>query len=103
MKRIPKILVVDDEIDLCEIMQYNLQSEGYYVDTALSGEDALQMPLKQYDLFLLDIMMGGISGFKLADMIRNELKLSTPIIFLTAKTGENNILTGFNVGADDYK
>jgi len=102
MKRIPKILVVDDEIDLCEIMQYNLQSEGYYVDTALSGEDALQMPLKQYDLFLLDIMMGGISGFKLADMIRNELKLSTPIIFLTAKTGENNILTGFNVGADDY-
>lgn len=102
MDRIPKILVVDDESDLCEIMQYNLQSEGYYVDTALSGEEALKMHLKQYDLFILDVMMGGISGFKLADKLRNDLKLSTPIIFLTAKTGENNLLTGFNVGADDY-
>jgi two-component system, OmpR family, alkaline phosphatase synthesis response regulator PhoP len=102
MDRVPKILVVDDEIDLCEIMQYNLQSEGYYVDTALSGEEALKLPLKQYDLFILDVMMGGISGFKLADKLRNEFKLSTPIIFLTAKTGENNLLTGFNVGGDDY-
>lgn len=102
MDRIPKILVVDDEMDLCEIMQYNLQSEGYYVDTALSGEEALKMPLKQYDLFILDVMMGGISGFKLADKLRTDYKLSTPIIFLTAKTGENNLLTGFNVGGDDY-
>ena len=102
MKVTPKILVVDDEIDLCEIMQFNLQSEGFMVDTCLSGEDALKMPLKQYDLFLLDVMMGGISGFKLADKIRNEQKLTTPIIFLTAKTGENNLLTGFNVGGDDF-
>ncbi|MBN2805398.1 MAG: response regulator transcription factor, partial [Prolixibacteraceae bacterium] len=61
-----------------------------------------KMPLKQYDLFILDVMMGGISGFKLADKLRNDFKLSTPIIFLTAKTGENNLLTGFNVGGDDY-
>lgn len=102
MKTAPKILVVDDEIDLCEIMQFNLQSEGFNVDISLSGEDALKMPLKQYDLFLFDVMMGGISGFKLADKIRNEVKLNTPIIFLTAKTGENNLLTGFNVGGDDF-
>lgn len=102
MKTAPNILVVDDEIDLCEIMQFNLQSEGFKVDTCLSGEDALKMPLRKYDLLLLDVMMEGISGFKLADKIRNEVKLNTPIIFLTAKTGENNLLTGFNVGADDF-
>lgn len=102
MKTAPKILVVDDEADLCEIMQFNLQSEGFIVDTCLSGEEALEMPLKKYDLFLLDVMMGGISGFKLADKIRNVVKINTPIIFLTAKTGENNLLTGFNVGGDDF-
>jgi len=102
MKTTPKILVVDDEMDLCEIMQFNLQSEGFEVDTCLSGEEALKMPLKKYDLFLLDVMMEGISGFRLADKIRNEVKINTPIIFLTAKTGENNLLTGFNVGADDF-
>lgn len=97
-----RILVVDDEIDLCEIMQFNLQTEGFEVDTALSGEEALKLDLKRYDLFLLDVMMEGMSGFKLADKIRTVLKLTTPIIFLTARTGENNILTGFNVGADDF-
>lgn len=102
MNKTPKILVVDDEIDLCEIMQFNLQGEGFDVDTALSGEDALGLDLPKYDLFLLDVMMGGISGFKLADIIRNRLKINTPIIFLTAKTGETNLLTGFSVGADDY-
>ncbi|MFA9388376.1 MAG: response regulator transcription factor [Prolixibacteraceae bacterium] len=102
MENKPKILVVDDEIDLCEIMQFNLQSEGFTVDTALSGEDAMKMPLNQYDLFLFDVMMGGMSGFKLADKIRTEQKLTAPIIFLTAKTGENNLLTGFNVGGDDF-
>ena len=102
MKAAHKILVVDDEIDLCEIMQFNLQSEGFIVDTCLSGEEALKMPLKKYDLFLLDVMMEGISGFKLADIMRSQYKITTPIIFLTAKTGENNLLTGFNVGGDDY-
>lgn len=102
MNDTPKILVVDDEEDLCEIMQFNLQSEGFHVDVAYSGEDALELNLKGYDLMLLDVMMGGISGFKLADTIRNKHNLDTPIIFLTAKVGENNMLTGFNVGADDY-
>lgn len=98
----PNILVVDDEIDLCEILQFNLQSEGFYVDTAQSGEEALKLDLKKYDLLLLDVMMGGMSGFKLADIIRKEKNINTPIIFLTAKTGEVNLLTGFNVGGDDY-
>ena len=102
MSNNPKILVVDDEQDLCEIMQFNLQSEGYEVDTANSGEEALELSLQDYQLFLFDVMMDGMSGFKLADTVRNKLHLKTPIIFLTAKTGENNLLTGFNVGADDY-
>lgn len=102
MSSIPKILVVDDEQDLCEIMQFNLQGEGFEVDTVNSGEEALELPLQDYQLFLFDVMMDGISGFKLADTVRNKLNIKTPIIFLTAKTGENNLLTGFNVGADDY-
>jgi len=97
-----KILVVDDERDLCEILQFNLSSEGYEIDVALSGEEALKKPIGQFDLLLLDVMMGGMSGFKLADKVRNELGLAVPIIFLTARETENDMLTGFNVGADDY-
>jgi DNA-binding response OmpR family regulator len=97
-----KILIVDDEKDLCEILEFNLESEGFGIDIAYSGEDALKKPLENFDLILLDIMMGGISGFKVANVIRKEKKLEIPIIFLTAKTEENDILTGFNVGADDY-
>jgi DNA-binding response OmpR family regulator len=97
-----KILVVDDEKDLCEILQFNLSSEGYEIDVAFSGEEALKKPLEQFDLLLLDVMMGGMSGFKLADKIRNELGLAVPIIFLTARETENDMLTGFNIGADDY-
>ena len=97
-----RILVVDDEEDLCEILQFNLESEGYKVDVAYSAEDALNMPLSKYDLILLDVMMGGMSGFAFADKIRNKLKLKVPIIFLTAKHTENDALTGFNIGADDY-
>lgn len=97
-----RILIVDDEKDLCEILQFNLESEGFSIDIAHSGEEALKKPLEQYDLILLDVMMGGISGFKTANIIRKENKLKTPIIFLTAKGEENDILTGFNVGGDDY-
>jgi DNA-binding response OmpR family regulator len=97
-----KILIVDDEKDLCEIMQFNLESEGFIIEIAHSGEDALKKPLEEFDLILLDIMMGGVSGFKVANIIRKEKKLVTPIIFLTAKGEENDILTGFNVGGDDY-
>lgn len=97
-----KILVVDDERDLCEILQFNLSSEGYEIEVALSGEEALKKPIEQFDLLLFDVMMGGMSGFKLADKVRNELGLAVPIIFLTARETENDMLTGFNVGADDY-
>lgn len=97
-----KILVVDDEKDLCEILQFNLTSEGFNIEVAWSAEEALKKPLEQFDLLLLDVMMGGMSGFRLADKIRKELGLSVPIIFLTAREAENDLLTGFNVGADDY-
>jgi len=102
MKDNPKILIVDDEKDLCEILQFNLESEGYLVDVAHSGEEALKKPLEEFSLILLDVMMGGISGFKTANIIRKERKLDIPVIFLTAKNGENDVLTGFNLGADDY-
>jgi DNA-binding response OmpR family regulator len=97
-----KVLVVDDEKDLCEILQFNLASEGFDIDVAYSGEEALTKPLEQFDLLLLDVMMGGMSGFKLADKIRKEFGLAVPIIFLTAREAEIDMLTGFNVGADDY-
>lgn len=97
-----KILVVDDEKDLCEILQFNLSSEGFDIEVAYSGEEALSKSIERFDLLLLDVMMGGMSGFKLADKIRKEMGLSVPIIFLTARETENDMLTGFNVGADDY-
>lgn len=97
-----RILIVDDEKDLCEILQFNLESEGFEIDIAHSGEDALKQDIQDYDLILLDVMMEGVSGYKVANTIRKELKLPVPIIFLTAKIEENDILTGFNVGGDDY-
>lgn len=98
-----RILVVDDEEDLCEILCFNLETEGYTVDTAYSAEEALQRDLTLYDLFLLDVMMGEISGFKMAHLLQRDPKTaSIPIIFLTAKDTENDLLTGFNIGADDY-
>ena len=97
-----RILVIDDEIDLRDILKFNLRSEGYEVDTVASAEEALQLDLGHYDLFLMDVMMGPMSGFKLADTIRTEYKLTTPFIFITAKDAENDLLTGFSLGADDY-
>ena len=99
---IPKILIVDDEKDLCEILEFNLTSEGFDTEVAHSAEQALKKPLDEFDLILLDVMMGEISGYKMASKIRKELQISVPIIFMTAKTAENDILTGFNVGGDDY-
>ncbi len=98
----PRILVVDDEQDLREILQFNLSSEGFDIDVASSAEEALNMPLENYHLILLDVMMGGMSGYKMADIVRKERQLDVPIIFLTAKDSENDLLTGFNVGGDDY-
>lgn len=97
-----RILIVDDEEDLCEILQYNLSSEGFITEVALSAEEALKKDLVSFDLILLDVMMGPISGFKFADKVRKEMKIDVPVIFITAKDAENDILTGFNLGADDY-
>ena len=98
-----RILVVDDEEDLCEILKFNLENEGYFVDTANSAEEALKMELTQYNLLLLDVMMGEISGFKMARIMKNNKDTANiPIIFITAKDTENDTITGFNLGADDY-
>lgn len=98
-----RILVVDDEEDLCEILQFNLENEGYEVDTANSAEEALKLDLTKYHLLLLDVMMGEISGFRMASMLKKEPKTAEiPIIFITAKDTENDTVTGFNLGADDY-
>ena len=102
MKENFRILVAEDEEDICEILQFNLESEGYNVDVVHSAEDALKKKLNVYDLFLLDVMMGKMSGFGLAQKMRKELEIQTPIIFLTARSNENDLLTGFSVGADDY-
>lgn len=97
-----KILIVDDEEDLCEILKYNLDNEGFITGVAHSAEEALMMPVHEFNLLLLDVMMGPVSGFKLADILRKEQNNSVPIIFLTAKDTENDLLTGFSLGADDY-
>lgn len=98
-----RILVVDDEDDLCEILKFNLEMEGYKVDTANSSEEALKLDLTQYNLLLLDVMMGEISGFKMARMLKADKDTANiPIIFITAKDTENDTITGFNLGADDY-
>lgn len=97
-----KILVVDDEPDLREILQCNLESAGYQVDTAASAEEALSLLSPDHSLILLDVMLGGMSGFRLAERLRKELKNNIPIIFLTAKDTENDLLTGFSAGGDDY-
>ncbi len=97
-----KILVVDDEQDLCEILKFNLENEGFAVDVVYSAEEAINHKIENYDLLLLDVMMGKMSGFRLAEKIRKERKLYIPIIFLTAKDTDNDALTGFSLGADDY-
>lgn len=98
-----RILVVDDEADLCEILRFNLEAEGYAVDTAYSAEEALTLDLSRYDLMLLDVMMGEMSGFALAKRLKaSQVTKDTPIIFLTARDTENDTVTGFNLGADDY-
>jgi DNA-binding response OmpR family regulator len=98
-----KILVVDDEEDLCEILQFNLENEGYDVDVVYSAEDALAKDLSVYNLLILDVMMGEVSGFKMARTVQQNPKTANiPIVFLTAKDTENDRLTGFSVGAEDY-
>lgn len=98
-----KILVVDDEQDLCEILQYNLETEGYEVVSANSAEEAIRLPLHEYGLILLDVMMGEMSGFQMARRLKEDPQTaSIPIIFITALYGEDNTVKGLNIGADDY-
>lgn len=102
-KKNHRILVVDDEQDLCEILKFNLETEGYEVETASSAEEALTLDLPTFDLMLLDVMMGEMSGFALARKLKaEEATKDIPIIFLTARDTENDTVTGFNLGADDY-
>ena len=98
-----RILVVDDEQDLCEILKFNLETEGYEVETANSAEEAIVLDIPSYDLLLLDVMMGEMSGFAMAKKLKaDERTCNVPIIFLTARDTENDTVTGFNLGADDY-
>lgn len=98
-----RILVVDDEDTLCEALRFNLEAEGYEVDTAGSAEEVLAMDVSGYDLVLLDIMMGEISGIQLAKILKvNPATASIPIIFCTAKDAEDDMVDGLELGADDY-
>lgn len=98
-----RILIVDDEETLCEVLQLNLENEGYDVDIAFSAEQALTYDLTQYALILLDIMMGEISGIKMAKMLKADVKTADiPIIFCTARDTEDDMVMGLNIGADDY-
>ena len=102
--KVAKILVVDDEETLCEVLKFNLEIAGYDVDVAHSAEEALQMtPLSQWNLILLDVMMGQMSGFAFARHLKaDDATKHIPIIFLTAKDNEDDMVAGLNIGADDY-
>lgn len=98
-----RILVIDDEESICEILKYNLRKEGYEVDTAYSAEEALEKDLTPYDLFIVDIMMERLSGFDFAKRLRNSAQTEdVPIIFCSALNGEDDTVMGLNIGADDY-
>ena len=100
---VERILIVDDEETLCEVLQLNLENEGYDVDIVFSAEQALTLDLKQYSLILLDIMMGEISGIKMAKMLKADVSTANiPIIFCTARDTEDDMIMGLNLGADDY-
>lgn len=98
-----KILIVDDEEPICEILKYNLELEGYEADYAWSAEEAMNLDLSSYALFILDIMMDQVSGFDFAKQLRNNIKTeNTPIIFCSALDGEDDTVMGLNIGGDDY-
>ena len=98
-----KILIVDDEESLCEILQFNLEVEGYEADVAYSAEQALEMHPERYSLILLDVMMGEMSGFKMARILKSNPETArVPVIFCTARDTEDDTVAGLNLGADDY-
>lgn len=98
-----RILVIDDEEPITEILKYNLEKEGYEVDCAYSAEEALTLDLSRYSLFIVDIMMERLSGFDFAKAVRNNTDIDTvPIIFCSALNGEDDTVMGLNIGGDDY-
>ncbi len=97
-----KILIVDDEAGIREILQFNLENAGFAVDCAASAEEALEVLGDEHSLILLDVMMSGMSGYRMAEVLRNERGNEIPIVFLTAKTDQEDLLTGFSSGGDDY-
>ena len=97
-----KILIVDDEAGIREILQFNLENAGFVIDCASSAEEALEILGQEHCMILLDVMMSGMSGFQMAEVLRKEKNNQIPIIFLTAKTDQNDLLTGFSAGGDDY-
>lgn len=98
-----KILVVDDELDICAILKFNLEKAGFEVSTAQSAEDALEKGMNSYDLLLLDVMMEGMSGFDLAKILKQKPQTKDiPIIFITAKDTADDAVNGLDLGADDY-
>ena len=98
-----RVLVVDDEESLCEILQFNLEVEGYEADVAYSAEQALRMHPERYSLILLDVMMGEMSGFRMAQLLKADPETArVPVIFCTAKDSEDDTVAGLNIGADDY-
>ncbi|MBR4978688.1 MAG: response regulator transcription factor [Bacteroidales bacterium] len=98
-----RILVVDDEETLCEVLKLNLENEGFDVDTASSAEEALKLDLRRYSIILLDIMMGEMSGIRFAKIIKSDVETADiPIIFCTARDTEDDMVLGLNLGADDY-
>lgn len=98
-----RILVIDDEEAVCEILKFNLKKEGYEVDCAYSAEEALDMDLSGYSLFMVDIMMDQLSGYDFAKRVRNVTETEfTPILFCSALSNEDSVVKGLNIGADDY-
>lgn len=98
-----RILVIDDEEAVTEILKFNLEKEGYEVDCAYSAEEALDMDLGLYQLFMVDIMMDQLSGYDFAKRVRNVTETEqTPILFCSALTDEDAVVKGLNIGADDY-
>lgn len=100
---VEKILVVDDEKDIVEFIQYNLETEGFKVLTAFNGEEALKKIKKNPDLIVLDIMMPKMSGYNVLKKVRSDEKYKgIPVLFLTAKSSESDEIAGLELGADDY-
>ena len=97
-----KLLIVDDEAGIREILQFNLENAGYAVDCAASAEEALEILSPEHSLILLDVMMGGMSGLEMAKVLRTQMENDIPVIFLTAKSDPEDLLAGFSAGGDDY-